>query len=156
MKRKRKSHSGQRDAKRRKRDGPFKDPPTWPLLRQYYPQVLTLRQYLAAGLSSKRRKKVLQYGLNTANAVEEDCDSSVAALLDNIVVGSFKHVETGHIDPFDKDLSVFTQQLSNSTAATSPTQVALNQPEVGCRIPLSSSLRPISPPISEAITTDSP
>jgi telomerase reverse transcriptase len=131
MKRKRKSHSDQRDAKRRKSDGVLKDPPTWPLLRQYYPQLMTLRQYLASRLSTKRRKKVLQYGLDAAKATEKNSDPLVAALLDNIVVGRFMHVETSNIDPFDKDLTVFTQQLSNSTAATNPTQLALNQSEVG-------------------------
>ena len=131
MKRKRKNRSDQREAKRRKRDAVSADPPTWLLLRQYYRQVVTLRQYLASRLSSKRRKKVLQYGLDSANATEDGSDPSVAALLDNIVVGSFKHVETSSIDPFDKDLTLFTQQLSNSTAATNQTQVALNQSEVG-------------------------
>ena len=131
MKRKRKNHSEQREAKRPKRDAVSTDPPTWLLLRQYYPQVVTLRQYLASRLSSKRRKKVLQYGLDLANATERGSDPSVAALLDNIVVGSFKHVESSSIDLFDKDLTVFTQQLSNSTAATNQTQVVLNQSDVG-------------------------
>ena len=131
MKRKRKNHSEQREAKRPKRDAVSTDPPTWLLLRQYYAQVVTLRQYLASRLSSKRRKKVLQYGLDLSNATERGSDPSVAALLDNIVVGSFKHVESSSIDLFDKDLTVFTQQLSNSTAATNQTQVVLNQSDVG-------------------------
>jgi telomerase reverse transcriptase len=132
MKRKRKSHSDRRETKRRKNATEVKDSPTWPLLRQYYPQVVPLRQHLASKLSGKRRKKALQYGLSASNAAEAQPDSSLADLLDNVVVGSFKHVETSNIDLFDKDLTVFTQQLSNSTAATiSPTQGALNQAEVG-------------------------
>ena len=146
MKRKRKSHSDQREAKRRTNASETKDPPTWPLLHQYYPQVVPLRQYLASRLSGKRRKKVLQYDLNAPKAVETQSDSAVTALLDNVVVGSFKHVETTNIDPFDKDLTVFTQQLSNSTAATSSTQGALNQSEVGIpfAIPVSYATSPIS------------
>lgn len=132
MKRKRKSHSDQREAKRRKNATERKEPPTWPLLHQYYPQVVTLRQHLASRVCGRRRKKVLQYGSNVSNATELQTDSSLTALLDSVVVGSFKQLETNNIDLFDKDLTVFTQQLSNSTAATiSPTQGALNQSEVG-------------------------
>lgn len=130
MKRKRKSNSDDREAKRRKNETELKDPPTWPLLRQYYPQVLTLRQHLASKLSNKRRRKVLQYGHNARDVPDSDADTAVATLLDNTVVGCHKGPIPSKDEPFDRDLTVFTQQLSNSTAARSSTQLALNQSEV--------------------------
>ena len=133
MKRKRKGSSDERAAKRRKNASETKDSPTWPLLRQYYSQVRTLRQYLASRLSGKRRKKVLQYGIKAASDPESELDLAVAALLDDILVGSFEHSKTNNVDLFDRDLTVFTQQLSNSTATISSTQNVLSQSEVGVR-----------------------
>lgn len=131
MKRKRKTHTEQREAKRQETAAPSKDPPTWPLLRQYYPQVLSLRQYLASKLSGKRRKKVLQYGLAGTNQTDSDNGAAVRTLLDTFVVGTSKQLEPAYPDRFDTDLTVFTQHLTNSTAATTSTQTGgLNQCEI--------------------------
>lgn len=132
MKRKREDHSDDRATKRQKNVGQSKEPPTWPLLRQYYPQLTTLRLYLASKLSGKRRKKVLQYGLKAPNESHSEGEIGVTSLLDDTVVGSFQHQATTNVDLFDKDLTVFTQKLSNSTAATTSSPNRLNQSEVGC------------------------
>lgn len=133
MKRKRKNHGDERATKRQKNAARSQDPPTWPLLRQYYPQVTTLRRYLASKLSGKRRKKILQYEIKATNDSESEEDLAVTSLLNDIVVGSFKHDESSrNVDVFDKDLTVFTQQLSNSTAATSSSPNGLNHSEVSC------------------------
>ena len=131
MKRKRKSSSGEISSKRRKNASETKGSPTWPLLRQYYPRVESLRHYLASKLSAKRRKKIVQYGVKVTSASESELDIAFAALLDDTIVGSFEHSKTNNVDLFDKDLTVFTQQLSNSTATINSTQNVLNQSEVG-------------------------
>ena len=134
MKRKRKSHSDQRAAKRHKtEDGP-KEGPTWPLLRQYYPEVLTLRNYLASKLcnvSRNSRKKILRYGIKEFEDSNAPFDPAVTQLLDTTVVGSFKRVDVPELDEtIEKDILVFTQQVSESSASISPTLGAFKQSEV--------------------------
>lgn len=133
MKRKRKTERVHRDNKRQKSSHGCKEPPAWALLRQYYPEVLTLRRHLASKLTStskNRRKRLLQYGLDNGSGSEFDADLS--RLLDGIAVGTFDHAHQndGNAD-LDKDISVFTQQVSESLASIGPTQGALKQNEVG-------------------------
>ena len=52
-------------------------------------------------------------------------------LLDETVVGSFGKGEDVEIETIERDITVFTQQLSDSTTTISPTQGALKQAEVG-------------------------
>lgn len=131
MKRKRKDSRDLGAVKRQKTADVTNDPPTWPLLRQYYPQVLTLRQYLASKLSKQRRKKVLHYGPIAGSTSNADTSLPLAHLLDSIAVGAFNHTEDSDIECIDNDITVFTQQLSESSVTTTPTQGALQQFEVG-------------------------
>lgn len=134
MKRKRRSHADQRQAKKAKlEDTRPQDRPTWPLLRYYYPQVSSLRTYLAAKLSntSKRRCRILlRYGRvgATDNSASDD---ALVHLLDNTVVGSFKTSAALDLNAIERDITVYTQQLSNPTTTIGPTQGALEQSEVG-------------------------
>lgn len=108
---------------------------TLPLLRQYYPQVLTLRQHLASEgskTSRKRRRKILQHGLSIGKeASQRHVDEGLRRLLDTTLVGAFDRVNAVSLESIDKDISVFTQQVNDSTTTISPTQGALRQTEVG-------------------------
>lgn len=134
MKRKRKHHGDPRSAKKAKIDAQGQGKPTWPLLRYYYPNVSTLRQYLAARLSKTSRKRaraLLCYGASNKRDDGNSVDEDLVQLLDETVVGSFNSTETIDLDAIGKDITVFTQQLSDSTTTISPTQGALKQSEVG-------------------------
>ena len=133
MKRKRKASRDHSAAKRQKVGNDSKEPPTWPLLRQYYPKVLTLRQHLVSRLSKKRRKKVLHYGLDPNVTTESNTNVSLVHLLDSTAVGTFNHIEISDFEGIDKEITVFTQQLSESSTTITATQGALQQCEVGSR-----------------------
>lgn len=138
MKRKRGPRADHHASKRAKVDPQSQDQPTWPLLRCYYPNVSTLRQYLASKLAktSKKRSRVLsRYGRDTLDGVDGSADAALSRLLDKTVVGSFAAAQSVDLDAIEKDISVFTQQLSDSTTSISPTQGALKQSEVD--IPIS-------------------
>ena len=145
MKRKRKSHRDQRVAKRQKTKSDVNEEATWPLLRQYYPEVLTLRHYLVSRLSKskKRRRILLHYGLGDDQVSEANVDASVVALLDTTIVGDFKPGKRNDIGTIDNDITVFTQALSDSPAPVSPTQGVLKQPEVGSISPSPSYLHTV-------------
>ena len=131
MKRKRKASRTHGAVKRQKTANVSNDPPTWPLLRQYYPNVLTLRQYLSSKLSKKRRKKVLQYDHIASSTSITDANVSLGHLLDRTAVGTFNHTEISDTGCIDNDITIFTQQVSGSSAPITPTQGALQQCEVG-------------------------
>lgn len=135
MKRKRKGNADGRVVKRQRCEDPPSEKATWPLLRHYYPEVLTLRNYLASSLSKSksRRKRVLHYGMQTDRKLSNNADASVINLLDKIVIGSPSRAGLDNTDTLDSDISIFTQQLSESTNTISPTQGALKQTEVGYR-----------------------
>ncbi|KAI6887672.1 hypothetical protein KC360_g3080 [Hortaea werneckii] len=107
--------------------------PTLPLLRHYYPEVLSLRQYLAArghGTSRKRRRKILQYG--NSDGLIDHCQANVSLvhLLDTALVGIPKAVRPIAVEDVDRDITVFTQQVNDSTTSISATQGALKQGEI--------------------------
>jgi len=134
MKRKRKRRATEPVVKKQKLNSAVNSEATLPLLRQYYPQVLTLRNYLASRLSKaskKRRRKVLHYGLPSSDRDDSSPDPVVVRLLNTTFIGAFNNVNESDLESIDKDISVFTQQLSNSTTSISPTQGALKQSEVG-------------------------
>ena len=136
MKRKRKSGPSAAGlaAKRAKVDRESTSQATIPLLRQFYTQVLTLRQYLVARLSSgskKRRRKVLHYGIQQDECSEDIAQQAIVRLLDTTFVGVLTGMNVTHVDSIDKDITVFTQQLSDATTTISPTQGSLKQSEVG-------------------------
>ena len=130
MKRKRKNHVDRRADKRPKLEPTASPNLTWPLLRQYYPEVSTLRTYLAGRLSKskKRRRRLLRYGLD---GNDRESNTTLVALLDETIVGSFIEEGKKDFETFEHDLTIFTQHLSGSTAVISPTQGALIQSEVG-------------------------
>jgi len=135
MKRKRTSHAAQNNHKRIRFDTPTDAHPTTSLLRLYYPHVLTLRQYLVTKLpksSKKRRRKLAQYGLRRDGGVG---DPNTARLLDSTIVGTFDDVDVQPVDlqTIDREIIIFTQQLSESTILTHDTQDSLKQSEVGRR-----------------------
>lgn len=106
---------------------------TLPLLRHYYPEVLSLRQYLASrghGTSRKRRRKILQYG--RCNGAVNHCQVELALvhLLDTTFIGIPKGVHPVAVEDVDRDITIFTQQVNDSTTSISATQGALKQEEV--------------------------
>lgn len=134
MKRKRRQRVRQEASKRPKTGSSQQDNPSWPLLRYYYPHVSTLRQHLAAKLSKtskKRCRALLRFG-QRAEPKDGDCaDDALTRLLDETVVGSFHRSESIDLDAIQRDITVFTQQVSDSTTEISPTQGVLKQSEVG-------------------------
>lgn len=132
MKRKRKTQRAGRADKRPKTDPQIPGGPTSLLLRFYYPNVLTLRQYLVSTLSKskKRRKKLFRYGLDDGDGTAAGFDANVVKLLDSIVIGTSNPAELDDWKSIEQDITVFTQQRSEATATISPTQGALKQSEV--------------------------
>lgn len=97
--------------------------PTPSILRLYYPQVLTLREYLLQAKTSKnKRRSIASYGYDTAKSSRET-DSELAKLLDTVLVGchDVKKEEHDAID-YQNDLSIFSTQASGSTAKSSGSQ----------------------------------
>ncbi|KAI4731927.1 hypothetical protein E4T49_00185 [Aureobasidium sp. EXF-10728] len=109
-----------------------RDPQHTPsILRLYYPQVLSLREYLLQAKTSKnRRRLILNYGFDTAKSSQES-DPELAKLLDTILVGchDVKKEEDDNID-YQNDLSMFSTQVSESTAKSSGSQAQLPFAEI--------------------------
>ncbi|KAM3414559.1 Telomerase reverse transcriptase [Cercospora zeina] len=126
MKRKRASRAGQRANKKQKLLAQSAERPSHALLEQYYPEVVTLRQYLASRLPKKRRRILQHYGRD----VDGEKDDALAHLLDTTLVGSFKHVQVDDSSFVDDDISLFTQQISETSTAPSSTPGKLKQPEI--------------------------
>jgi len=108
--------------------------PVGPLLSQYYQVVHSLRIYLASRLpksSKKRRRRLLQYGSQCHLASQSVDDPAVAELLDAILVGTAKHVQVAELEDIDRDISVFTQQVSETDIILTPGTRHLKQSEVG-------------------------
>lgn len=134
MKRKRKSNSACDSKRQRTEDSHFARHPIVPLLSQYYQEVHSLRTYLVSRLpksSKKRRRRLLHYGLQPVNDDSIIVEQSVVELLDSILVGTSKHVSTQELDQLDQDISVFTQQVSETDISVSPSAGHLRQSEVG-------------------------
>ena len=126
MKRKRPSRAAECAKKKQKLDKQSNERPSHALLKKYYPEVVTLRQYLASRLSKKRRRRLQQYGRDASS----DVDTGVVSLLDATLVGSFKHVQVDDSSFVDDDITLFTQQLSEIEAAPSLTPGKFKQTEV--------------------------
>jgi hypothetical protein len=139
MKRKRKAPRVDRVEKRQKMNGDGNGQHPWALLRQYYPNVGTLRHYLISRLrrtSKNRAKRVLQYGVDdhfgSFREVRSEAEKEVIRLLDGVAVGTFSRARQDDVEPdLDKDIGIFTQQVSDSISSIGPTQGALKQNEVG-------------------------
>ena len=128
MKRKRKSGACQHADKRQKLEHAI-SAPSQPLLKKYYPELVTLRQYLASRLSKKGRRRLQQYGRDSTSLSQTD--SEVIRLLDTAFVGSFKPVNVDESSSIDEDITLFTQQLTVSDNTVSLTPGEFKQNEVG-------------------------
>ncbi|KAH0360282.1 hypothetical protein KCU84_g7184, partial [Aureobasidium melanogenum] len=105
--------------------------PTPSILRLYYPQVLTLREYLLEAKTSKnKRRSIASYGHDTAKSFQET-DSELAKLLDTILIGchDVKKEEHDTVD-YQNDLSIFSTQASGSTAKSIGSQAHLSFAEI--------------------------
>ncbi|KAM0721837.1 hypothetical protein Q7P37_002762 [Cladosporium fusiforme] len=133
MKRKRKCQST-RDSKRQRVDNSYgAQHPIVPLLNQYYQEVHSLRTYLVSRLpksSKKRRRRLLHYGLQPVNDDSIIVEQGVVELLDSILVGTSKHVSVQELDQLDQDISVFTQQVSETDISVTPSAGHLRQSEI--------------------------
>jgi hypothetical protein len=103
------------------------------ILRLYYPQVLTLREYLLqADPSKNKRRQIQNYGIDAAKSSQET-DSGLAKLLDSVLVGCHdaKKEERDSVDCLN-DLSIFSTQASASasTAKSSGSQSQLSFAEI--------------------------
>lgn len=136
MKRKRKTSRDQRADKRQKTENSTNGQATWPLLRHFYPKVLTLRQYLVWALSKskKRQKKLLHYGTDSHGSQTASSNPDVVKLLDTTVIGTSSQAEVIDSEAIDREILIFTQQLSACSATITPTQGAMKQFEVGSPI----------------------
>lgn len=134
MRRKRRSDTT-RDSKRQRLDERHAvQHPIVPLLQQYYQEVHSLRTYLVSRLpksSKKRRRRLLHYGLQVVNDDSIVVEHSVVELLDSMLVGSSNRVPTQEVNQLDGDISVFTQQVSETDVTVSPSAGRLRQAEVG-------------------------
>jgi telomerase reverse transcriptase len=133
MKRKRKSHTGSGSVKKQ-RTNDNRQAPIVPLLQQYYHEVHSLRTYLVSCLpksSKKRRRRLLRYGVQPSEDESIVVDHGTAQLLDTIQVGTAKHIAAQDFEQLDQDITVFTQQVSESDISISPSAGHLRQSEVG-------------------------
>lgn len=132
MKRKRETHECHRARKEAKRDtrSPLSRPPDESLLNLYYARVQSLRDYLLARLSSaskRRRRRIAQYGAGT-QAIGDD--GRLAELLDRTLIGSFNTAKHTTSISLQQDLTMFSQQLDDSTASTVLSQGLVSLSEV--------------------------
>ncbi|KJX95147.1 telomerase reverse transcriptase like protein [Zymoseptoria brevis] len=124
MKRKRPDRGSQSAVKKQKLDQGHQERPSHTLLRKYYPELVTLRQYLASRLNKKRRRRLQLYGRDDTAPGDPD----VRRLLDSTMIGTFAAVHVQDESLIEDDISIFTQQLSGSTAP--PTPGGLKQHEI--------------------------
>lgn len=124
MKRKRPNRSTTCASKRQKTEISSILQPSHALLQKYYPQVVSLRQYLASRLSKKRRRRLQQYG-------RENGEEAVCQLLDTTLVGAFGHVQIDDSSFIEEDLTIYTQQRTQSDSFIGLTPGSFQQPEVG-------------------------
>lgn len=133
-KRKRQSREAKASAKRQ-RTGDNRQCLIVPLLQQYYHEVHSLRNYLVSRLpksAKKRRRRLLHYGLQSAQDESILVDDGTAQLLDKIQVGTSKRVgNREELEQLDEEISVFTQQVSETDISVSPRTRQLRQSEVG-------------------------
>lgn len=132
-KRKRRSNGANTSAKRQRTEE-SRQPPIVPLLEQYYNEVHSLRVHLASKLpksAKKRRRRLLRYGLQPMQDDSVLVEDSVTHLLDTILVGNATGVCIQDLEQLDQDMSVFTQQVTETDISISPSAGRWRQSEVG-------------------------
>ncbi|THY62034.1 hypothetical protein D6C99_01033 [Aureobasidium pullulans] len=114
------------------RQGPDHDHQSAPsILRLYYPQVLTLREYLLQATTSKHKKRrIINYGSDTGNS-SQDADAGLVRLLDTVLVGfhTVKKEESDLVE-YQNELSIFSTQVTGSEAKSSGSQPVLPFAEI--------------------------
>jgi hypothetical protein len=121
-KRTRPGHGSGRDGKRLRLSGSFNGSGQDPvvktaLLAQYYPRVLSLREYLLSKLpptSKIRRKQILTVGRNLGGATRER-DQALAHALDKTLVGILKQSELSREERWQQWTS-FSQKADTSVS----------------------------------------
>jgi telomerase reverse transcriptase len=106
---------------------------THPVLSQYYPRLVTLRQYLLEQLPSSfkaRRRRIASLNANVPLNLDPhnqsiDHDSIIANLLDSTLVGVLKESNQSIDHARQRDFAAFTQSeerslLCTDTGPTSP------------------------------------
>ncbi|KAL1635716.1 Telomerase reverse transcriptase [Diplodia intermedia] len=96
-------------------------PVTHPVLQRFYPQVLSLRQFLLSRLaraSTRKRRRIAQLGLGreptaAPGAVTAD---DLRILLDDTWVGAAHHTAPAELVDLEKDFEIFSQQLPSSSS----------------------------------------
>jgi hypothetical protein len=120
--------------KRNTHDDTTTNPVVHPVLQCFYPQILSLRQYLLLRLpiaSKTRRRKISQLGLSDAIELPR-VDFELGQLLDSTQVGlPPKAVATDQDEARDIDIVSFSQQLLKSTAGATFKPGYFQQGEVG-------------------------
>lgn len=81
--------------------------------------------------AKKRRRRLLRYGLQPMQDDSVLVEDSVAHLLDTILVGSATGVCVQDLEQLDQDMSVFTQQVTETDVSISPSAGRWRQSEVG-------------------------
>lgn len=102
------------------------------ILRLYYPQVLTLREYLVqvASNSKTKKRRIVNYGINLARSSQND-DAELAKLLDTVLVGCHSLKEDQDALDYRNELNIFATQVSVSTCRSDLSQSGLSLAEVG-------------------------
>jgi hypothetical protein len=101
------------------------------ILRLYYPQVLTLREYLLQANSSKNKRRQIQNYGKSVSTNPRETDFELANLLDSVLVGCHDVNKKEHdLIDYHNDLSIFSTQTTESTARSSGSQTALPFAEV--------------------------
>lgn len=125
-----------------------------PVLRQYYPKILTLRHYLLSQLprtSKTRRRRLAQVGAAAAPQHEHEhqhqyqhdhspsiqaLDNDLGQLLDSALVGapadSTSEIQEQAVRERHLDIETFTQQRSQGTTGGTCQPGQLQQSEVSC------------------------
>ncbi|OQO08842.1 hypothetical protein B0A48_05732 [Cryoendolithus antarcticus] len=140
VKRKRGRPAGSQPSAKRQRStrtdlGVSHDPnyPTKPLLAQYYSEVHSLRTCLVSRLpksSKKRRRRLLQYGRDNAPSSASIFDTELASLLDTTIVGTSEQVAVATLADVENEISVFTQQLTETDISVLSNTGSLQQSEI--------------------------
>jgi hypothetical protein len=101
------------------------------ILRLYYPQVLTLREYLLQANPSKNKRRQTQNYGKYATDNSQKTNSELAKLLDSVLVGCHDVKKEEHvIVDYHNDLSIFSTQVTESTARSNGSQAQLSFAEI--------------------------
>lgn len=106
------------------------------VLRLYYPQVLTLREYLVQMTANSKNKKrrIHNYGVRPDRCSAYD-HPELVKILDTVLVGCHSLKDEQNDPEIQDELSNFSTQEANSNYSSSNSQSGLAFAEVGWQIP---------------------